>query len=95
MDRHSKLEVGDITTVLEQDDFKIALECLSKAHNRYRCHYGDDTIEAADAVSLKGEIFFTRGEYSTAISCFLECLHGFRAFAKEDNLKIATTLRRL
>ena len=34
--RHSKLEVGDVTTVLEQDYFKLALECLSKAHNRYQ-----------------------------------------------------------
>ena len=36
MDRQSKLEVGVVTTVLEQDYFKLALECLSKAHNRYQ-----------------------------------------------------------
>ena len=38
MDRHSKLEVGDVTTVLEQDYFKLALECLSKAYNQYQCY---------------------------------------------------------
>ena len=38
MDRHSKLEVGYVTTVLEQDDFKLSIGCLYKAHNQYQSY---------------------------------------------------------
>ena len=38
MDQHSKLDVGVVSTVPEQDYFKLALECLSKAYNQYQCY---------------------------------------------------------